>query len=178
MKKRNKGFMLIETLVVSTFIITVLIYLYIQFTNLKKSYDISFRYDTISGLYGAKEIDKFVNNNYGYTDFFDEIESNENKYVEIINKNKCDFLYFSDNINYCEKLISNLNIKTVLITSSDLTNLKQTLKEKNPYSNNLYLYIKGINLKQKNDTYVMIVEYNDNTFANIKLEKSVGEENE
>ena len=70
MKKRNKGFMLIETLVVSTFIISTLIYLYVQFTNLKKSYDISFRYDTIPGLYSAKEIDKFINNNYGYADFF------------------------------------------------------------------------------------------------------------
>ena len=78
MKKRNKGFILLETLVVSTFIITVLIYLYIQFTNLKKSYDISFRYDTISGLYGAKEIDKFINNNYGYTDFLEKIESEKN----------------------------------------------------------------------------------------------------
>ena len=44
MKKRNKGFILLETLVVSTFIITLLIYLYVQFSNLKKSYDISFRY--------------------------------------------------------------------------------------------------------------------------------------
>lgn len=178
MKKRNKGFMLIETLVVSTFIITVLIYLYVQFTNLKKSYDISFRYDTISGLYGAKEIDKFINNNYGYTDLFEEIESEKDNYIEVINKNKCDYLYFSENINFCEKLVSNLNIKTVLLSSTDLTNLKEKLKEKNPYSNDLYLYIKSINPKQKGGSYIMIVEYNDNTFANIKLEKSVGEENE
>lgn len=178
MKKRNKGFMLIETLVVSTFIITVLIYLYVQFTNLKRSYDISFRYDTIAGLYGAKEIDKFINNNYGYADFLAEIESNNNKYIEIINKNKCDYLYFSGNINYCEKLVSNLNVKTVLLASTDLTNLKEKLKTNNTYSNDLYLYIKNINPKQKGGSYIMIVEYNDNTFANIKIEKSAGEENE
>ena len=168
MKKRNKGFILLETLVVSTFIITVLIYLYIQFTNLKKSYDISFRYDTISGLYGAKEID----------DYLEEIESDENEYIEVINKNKCDYLYFSGNINYCEKLISNLNVKTVLLASTDLTNLKEKLKTSNPYSNDLYLYVKNINPKQKGGSYIMIVEYNDKTFANVKIEKSVGEENE
>lgn len=178
MKKRNKGFMLIETLVVSTFIITVLIYLYVQFTNLKKSYDVSFRYDTISGLYGAKEIDKFINNNYGYTDFFEEIEKEENKYIEVINKKKCDYLYFAGNINYCEKLVNNLNIKTVLLASTDLTKLKEKLKTNNSYSNDLYLYVKNINPKQKGGSYIMIVEYNDKTFANVKIEKSVGEENE
>lgn len=178
MKKRNKGFMLIETLVVSTFIITVLIYLYIQFVNLKKSYDISFRYDTIPGLYSAKEIDKFINNNYGYADFLDEIDSNDNKYIKLINKNKCDFLYFFGNINYCEKLVSNLNIKTVLLASTDISKLKEKLKTDNPYSNELYLYVKNMNLSNVENSYILIVEYNDNTFAYVKIDKTVGEENE
>lgn len=177
MKKRNKGFMLIETLVVSTFIISTLIYLYVQFTNLKKSYDISFRYDTITGIYSAKEIDKFINNNYGYADFLEEIDSSSDKYIELINDNKCNLSYFSKNINYCEKLISNLNIKTVLLSSTNIDNLKEKLKTNNPYSNNLYLYIKNLNLKNIENYYILITEFNDNTFSYVKIEKNVGEEN-
>ena len=178
MKKRNKGFILIETLVVSTFIISTLVYLYIQFVNLKKSYDTSFRYDTISGLYSAKEIDQFINENYGYSDFIDNDDFIENKYIELINKNKCDYLYFSDNINYCEQLVNKLNIKTVLLSSTDLTKLKEKLKNNNPYSNEFYHYIKKMNLKDIKNSYILIIEYNDNTFSYLKIEKTVGEDDE
>ncbi|MBE6160043.1 MAG: hypothetical protein E7157_03230 [Lactobacillales bacterium] len=178
MKKRNKGFMLIETLVVSTFIITVLIYLYIQFVNLKKSYDTSFSYDTIPGLYSAKEIDKFINNNYGYADFIEEVDSNDNKYIELVDENKCDYIYFSGNINYCDRLISNSNMKTVLLASTDISKLKENLKTNNPYSNELYLYVKNMNLKNLENSYILIVEYNDKTFSYVKIEKTVGEDNE
>lgn len=178
MKKRNKGFMLIETLVVSTFVITVLIYLYIQFVNLKKSYDISFRYDTIPGLYNTKEMDKFINNAYGYADFLEEVDSNDNKYIELVDKGKCDYLYFSNNVNYCENLVEKLNIKTLLFTSTNIDKLKEKLKTNNPYSNDLYIYIKNLNLKNIENSYILISEFNDNTFSYIKIEKNEGEDNE
>ena len=38
MKKDNRGFLLAESLVVSTFVLTVLILLYIQFSNLITNY--------------------------------------------------------------------------------------------------------------------------------------------
>ena len=54
-KNNNKGFMLLETMIVSAFIITTLTFLYVQFSNLKKSYEESFKYDSIPELYKAKE---------------------------------------------------------------------------------------------------------------------------
>ena len=65
-----------------------------------------------------------------------------------------------------------------MLASTDLTNLKEKLKTSNPYSNDLYLYVKNINPKQKGGAYIMIVEYNDKTFANVKIEKNTGDENE
>ena len=58
MKKNNRGFTLVETLVVSSFIVGILVFLFAQFSKLKKSYDASFEYlsssaETISNRLGA-----------------------------------------------------------------------------------------------------------------------------
>lgn len=171
MKKNNKGFILLETLLVSTFIITVLIYLYIQFSNVKKSYDISFKYDTIQSLYGLKEISKFINNNYGYGDFKDDADNSDNKYIELYNDNTCKLTYFSDNFAYCNKIMSNLNIKTLLFVSSDVSYLKNKLKTNNPYSNNLYLYLRNLDPYIADNAYILIAEFNDKSFATLKIDE-------
>ena len=46
MKKNNRGFTLVETLVVSAFIVGILIFLFSQFSRLKSSYEASFEYYT------------------------------------------------------------------------------------------------------------------------------------
>ena len=46
MKKNNQGFMLVEFLVVSIFVLGTLIFLTIEFNNINKSYNRSFKYDT------------------------------------------------------------------------------------------------------------------------------------
>ena len=59
----KKGFMLLETLIVSTILVGVLIFLYIQLINMKGSYEVSFKENTISGLYIAKEIAEYIYTN-------------------------------------------------------------------------------------------------------------------
>ena len=137
MKKDNKGFVLLETLMVSTFIIVVLIYLYIQFSSIKQSYSKSFKYDTISSLYSLKEVDKFINDKFGYSELKENVDNEENRYIELYNNNKCSLVNFSSDYSYCDKLMENLNIKTLLFISSDTTYLKNKMKTNNPYSNKL-----------------------------------------
>ena len=60
MKKNTKGFMLVEFLVVSIFVLGTLIFLTVQFNNINKSYNRSFKYDTVSNLYSAKNIRKMI----------------------------------------------------------------------------------------------------------------------
>ena len=62
MKKLNSsGFMLAETLIVTTFVAGILIFLFIQFTNLGKAYDDSYIYNTTEGLYALEDIKKYIN---------------------------------------------------------------------------------------------------------------------
>ena len=93
MKNNNKGFVLLETLMVSSFIIVVLIYLYIQFSDVKQSYNTSFKYDTIQSLYSLKEVDKFINDKFGYNDLKTNVDNEENRYIELYNNNNLLHIY-------------------------------------------------------------------------------------
>ena len=65
MKKNNKGFTLIETLIVSTFVAATLTYLFIQINNTLTNYDITYRYDSINAIYNANTITSYLKQN-GY----------------------------------------------------------------------------------------------------------------
>lgn len=169
-KNNNKGFVLLETLVVSSFIITILIYLYVQFVSLKNSYDTSFRYDSIPNLYSLKQVDTFINKAYGYETFKSELAKSENNnYLELY-KNKCDLEYFSNNNSYCNKLMENLNIKTLLIINNNLASIKTRFKEHNPYSNGLYKYLKTIDPVLASKSYLLIAEFNDKSYAYLRVD--------
>ena len=56
MKKNNKGFLLTEACIASTFIVTVLTFLYIQFRDISRGYEQTFKYNTINALYGVNNI--------------------------------------------------------------------------------------------------------------------------
>ena len=54
MKKNNKGFTILETLITSTLIISTLVFLYVQFSNLKQNYQESFEFNTVRGIHKSK----------------------------------------------------------------------------------------------------------------------------
>jgi hypothetical protein len=176
-KNNNKGFMLLETMIVSAFIITVLVYLYVQFSNLKKGYDNSFKYDSIPELYKSKEIDKFINDNFGYADIINDVKENEDKYVELYD-DSCNMTYFSKYNSYCNRLMNDMNVKTILLVSTDLSKLTNKLKTNNRYSNGLYLYLKKINQSTNNNSYSLIVEFNDKKYTNLIIINDDNEEPE
>ena len=64
MKKDNqKGFVLAETFIVSTFVLGVLVVLFLQIKTVINGYDRSFTYNTITGIYNTSEIKKYVQKN-------------------------------------------------------------------------------------------------------------------
>lgn len=59
MKKNSNGFTILETLITSTLVISTLVFLYVQFNNLERNYDDSFRFNTVNGIHKAKELSKY-----------------------------------------------------------------------------------------------------------------------
>ena len=62
-KLDSKGFLLTELLVTATLVSTVLIFLYTQFYTIKRSYDTSFKYNTVNGLYALSNVRSFLEEN-------------------------------------------------------------------------------------------------------------------
>ena len=159
-KMNNKGFMLTETLIVATFLVTTLLFIYIQFNNITRTYDTSFKYNTVNGMYNAKNIIQYINN-----DGIDNLKTALNEEgIHYINITNCSNSYFSES-DYCTILMEATNVKTVLFTNENLTNLKNNVTE---LDQTLLDFINYIN-HENTEGYRIIIEFNDETFATLRV---------
>lgn len=160
MKKSNEGFILIETLVVSTFILTTLVFLYVQFSNVKRSYDISFRYNTINDLYYAKELSNYLKSD-GYQIITSQV--NSNNYLDITN---C--IYSGE---LCSKIKDKIKAKQIIYVNSSIIPLQNEIKNNSSLSKFDPEFKKFIlNLTEDSDgRNRLIIEFEDLTFASVTI---------
>ena len=107
-KNKNSGFMLIETLLVSTFVLGVLTYLFLQFSALKRSYDDNFKYNTVPSLYGVKNINQYISKQNGYPILQTQVTNREFGYIE--------FSCSSISGTTCKNLLTNLNTQAIYLS--------------------------------------------------------------
>ena len=157
MKKNDRGFMLVEILLVVTVIITSMIFLYVQISNMDDTYSEVFEYNTITGIYAMENIKNFL-----IDDGVDRIKEGlkENEYIDLSN---CDTNYIY-NPSYCTILLESVNVKTLYFTKQNIVNLYDI-----NFNNNMEKFIKKISHDNSNG-YRIIVEYNDGTFSSMKVE--------
>ena len=147
-KNNNKGFMLVEVIIVTVVIATIMTSLYVAFSRVYKVYDMKSKYSNIDGIYALNiiknyyieniTINKMINDSSTYIDLKNDIESSK-KYCSTLNIG-------DENINYCNKInsvIANYKINNLYIVNKDkLTDLKnisdisQTLKDYINYLDN------------------------------------------
>ena len=147
MKKNNqKGFVLAEAFIVSTFVLGILVFMFLQIRTIINGYDKSFKYNTIPGIYNTVELEKFIKK----TDYESlKTQVDNNGYV----------ILDSSNASYTN-IFKASNVKTMIISIGDLT----ALKSDNNLSPKFLNYIKTLS---NSSSYQYIVEFNDNTFAAI-----------
>ncbi len=160
-KVNNKGFMLVETLIVATLIISILIYLFIQFQTVSRSYNASFTYNTVDAVYGVSNIRNYILSD-GYENLVAGISNN--KYIDITN---CNTSFFEES-EYCLSLFNQLNVKTAIFTKNNLTDLNNSNFN---FSDKLKKYIKYIKYTEEPNIYRIIVEYDNGTFGSLKIIK-------
>ena len=153
--KKNAGFMLFETLIVSTLVLGTLVFLYVQLTNIRKSYYISFKYNTIEGLYHANNIAKHLEKT-GYQAIKDNLA--DNNYLDITN---CVY-----STSLCNIIVENENIKQVLFVNKDISSLKNDLDNIN-LDKNFKKFIKKTPALKKNCDYRLLVAFNNDTYATV-----------
>lgn len=114
-KMNNKGFLLAESLVVSTFVLTVLILLFVQFKTLFSSYEDSYDYNTVEGIYNLNTMKKYINSNE-QTPLKDQMTNN---YVVIVQGGNCVNNTLTDS-KYCKELVNLMGLTTLIYTKSDI----------------------------------------------------------
>ena len=156
-KKNNKAFLLAESLIVTTFVLTVLIYLYAQFKNLMTEYKNSYRYNNVQDIYNLGAVGKFITkNNINISGNGIIYEKNESPLPDE------DESLFKDMLN-------DMNIEYIIYEDSNIDKVKERMSNYNPVMQD---FIKKINTKKIDGKGRLIAKFKNNNFATIIIEKN------
>lgn len=155
-KMDNKGFMLAETLIVTSFVAGVLIFIFIEFTNISKNYEDNYTYNTVEDLYALEDIrDYILEDDLAITNIEDELSNKD--YIEISN---CSIAGDKD---YCLKLFELVNVDQVIISKNKFDKSKFNNSDKN-----LEAFVKKISIKGS-EVYRLIVSFKNSTYATLRF---------
>ena len=146
MKKNCGGFMLAETLIVTTFVAGVLIFLFVQFSTLNNSYDESYVYNTVEGLYATDDIIDYIKTDSKVLEYI-KTNVDSNTYVDITD---------------CRELFSLENIDKVFISTNEIS------YDINAYDDKFKKFISKIN-KEGNESYRVVAAFKNSTYATVRF---------
>ena len=129
-RKSEKGFMLLETLVVTVFIATLFAFIYQNTIPLFGEYKQRLKYDDIDSVYAADLFRQMILADYNYNDLVSGLgndPSNIYKDISDCRKNVSGYNYENDEL--CEMLKQSLNISAIYLTHYDTNLLKQMEKD-------------------------------------------------
>lgn len=163
MRKNNKGFVITEVLILSTVIVGLLVFMYIQFKNINRSYQYSFTYDTVEGMYLANNIINYINEKE-YDTLVEKLNQSGKNYLDIT---KCDVDIFSTS-NYCQKLFDASEVEQVIFTEENLSKLKTNM---NGINEDMKKYINQIQTINSKTDHRIIIKYKNQTFTTMRFNK-------
>ena len=159
MKKNEQGFMLVEALIMSTVVLGILTFMYVQFQILNKNYDKSFHYNSVTNLYITNEIkDYFVNNNLVDT-YKNGVNASDKKYFKINMDHITDSSF--------KELINKGQIKTIVLADEALSKLKGT--KTSDLSEKFNDFINYLKVNKEDNKYRLLIEFQDDTYASLKI---------
>ena len=168
MKKNNRGFLLAESLVVSTFVLTVLILLYIQFNNLTNNYKNSYNYNNVESIYDLSSVSNYLlNNNYNLSN-----QLTASKPYVIVYKNGSCNMDAGIIDSFCDNLINRMDAKTVIYTSSDISVIQKYVSTHDDSNINQKLreFISRVETSTIQNKGRLFAEFNNGTYATIAMD--------
>ena len=157
MKKiNNRGYIMTEALIISAIVLTALILIYAQFSRLNKSYNESYYFNSVNGLYALNQVATFLDDD-GITNITNALTN----YLDIT-----DCRYATD-VDYCKLLIDGTNIKYLLYTSNKPSVLMTSLVNNNPYDLRLQNFVKTLSAPSGVCSHMLVAEFYDGTYAAI-----------
>ena len=162
MKNNNKGFMLLETLIVSCIVLGVLIYMYSQFRNININYQRIFKYNTVSSLYKTNEIKKFIESD-AYLEMVGRLEDSSNLYYDIT---ACDVLLYNSS-DLCSKLYDSLGLEKLVIMNENLSLIRSA--DITTLPNGLQQFIYYLSDNYTGNYRRIVASYEDGTYASVRI---------
>lgn len=156
-KMNNKGFLLAESLIVATFVITVLVYLFSQFKNLMIEYRNNYKYNTVENIYNLGSVSKFLSNN--------DIVINSNDYI--YKDGNCTDLIPVGNQDNLKKIVDVMKLDYLIYADSNIDNVKNNMSS---YDQDMQDFIEKINTKKINGKGRLIAKFQNGNFATILIE--------
>ena len=158
-KMNNKGFLLAETLIVTTFVLTVLIYLFAQFKNLTIEFKKAYKYNAVQDIYNLGSVSKFITENrISLTNGTVIYKDGTCQNIPDENKEICNIIAQGIGAEYIYYEDSDMDIAR---QSTNITNGKQDLKD----------FINKINAKKIEGKGRLIAKFNNGNFATIITNK-------
>ena len=171
MKKDNRGFLLAESLVVSTFVLTVLILLFIQFSNLTTNYKNSYNYNNVESIYDLSSVASYLQtNNYNLASNL----TTSKPYVIVFQDGSCNMdAGIVD--SFCDNLINKMDAKTVIYTYSDINVIQNYVSSKEDSNINQKLrdFISRVETGVIQNKGRLFAEFNNGTFATIGMDNEL-----
>ena len=163
----NKGFFLVETLIVTMVVSVAMVFLYSQMSRLIEGYELRLTYNKVDKMYATTEINELiVNDTTAYTTLTSSADINTIGYKAI----SCESF---ESIPYCNNLFSVLGVDTAIVTKYNTVFLKSVAPTTAGFDNEMKVFIGNIenNSTALSNEFRLIVEYQDGTFATIRLTK-------
>ena len=164
--KNEKGFLLAEALIVSTFVLTILIILFIQFSNLTNNYKNSYSHNNVESIYDLSSVANYLTTNrYDLSEYL----TVEKPYVLVYKDNECN-INLTD--NFCQTIMKQMGAKTVIYTNSDVKAIQYYVNnnEDNNIGQKLREFISKIDAKPIQNKGRLFAEFNNGTFSTIAFD--------
>ena len=170
MRKKQRGFVLVETLIVSVFIMSLLTLLYTNIFPIIAEYERRGYYDSVSSKYVAHWARKMILDKGQ-----EEIFSLQNGYLDVT-----DCQYYKD-VPFCENFKSVNYIQKIYLTSATLDEFKNYIKDETRFTRELKDYLNTLpKYKNEPNLYHVIVEMKDvrieeaSSYGTIEVRKNAG----
>ena len=153
-KNNNKGFLLAESLITATFVLTVLIYLFSQFKNLMIEYKNNYRYNCVQDIYNLGSLSKYLTNN------------NFSSEYGIIYQNERSSLGYNFN-----SMAQDMEIDYLIFEDSDMEKVKENINEYDSIDQDMIDFIERIKTTKIENKGRLIAKFTNGNFATIVMEK-------
>ncbi|MBR3198615.1 MAG: BspA family leucine-rich repeat surface protein [Bacilli bacterium] len=170
-KRNNKGFLLAESLIVSTFVLTVLIFLFIQFRSIMISNKRTYIYNSIEDIYTLGSISDYYKNNLNELDAIKNQLQPEgqpaNPYIYIYKKAEANSLCSGA----CNEMATAGKFEYIIYTNSNISNIKTALNDEN--IQDLKTFIKKIDAQTVEGMGRLIGKLENGHFVTVVLNTTI-----